>query len=148
MWVLFFQQFFYFLVKYHVFCHNFFKLAIAIAVFVFFIVVVVFPLYVLMNQFILKPASLHRPMCVGAPLQYVYLDPLRALARLLRSNPISSNPSLPPAAPSLPNYWHAVIRTNTHAHAAQILPLVIHVVGLLLSLLWIYAHKTPWTLLL
>lgn len=106
--------------------------------------------YMYLNHLALKPASLRCLMCIRAQLDYVHLYPLRALLRLLRSNPISSNPSLPPPlppAPSLPTYGHAVIHTNTHTHAAQILLLVIHVVGLLLSLLWIYTHKTPWTLL-
>lgn len=103
-----------------------------------------------MNHLALKPASSRCFMCIRAQLDYVHLYPLRTLLRLLKSNPISSNPRLPPPLPpsSIPPHLRTCCHTHkTHTHAAQILLLVIHVVGLLLSLLWIYAHKTPWTLL-
>ena len=104
-----------------------------------------------LQYLVFKPLSSSCFMCMCAHLCWSMLTfiPFQDLLRLLSSNPISSNPSSSSSSSS-PIVRHALSHTQKHTCSSKILsfrPAAIHVVGLLLSLLWIHTHKTPWTLL-
>lgn len=105
-----------------------------------------------LQHLVFKPLSSSCFMCMCARPRQSMLTfiPFRDLLRLLlSSNPISSNPSLPFSS-YIVRRALSLSHTQKHTCSSKILsfrPAAIHVVGLLLSLLWIHTHKTPWTLL-
>lgn len=91
--------------------------------------------------FNLKTNFLLLRLCVPPIPEYVHLYPFWDLLRLLSSNPISSNPTLPPPPATCSHTY----KCSQVAYILSFRPAAIHVVGLLLSLLWIHTHKAPWT---
>lgn len=75
--------------------------------------------------------------------KYGHLHPSLDLFSLLSSNPISSNPILLPLPNPLPPPAMLSL-SSTQKDTCRFSHLLIHVVGLLLSLLWFHTHQTPW----